>query len=264
MRFSPTLLVAITLMAVETPIRAAAQAADTIALEVGSPRVDGRVFKPHAARVRRHVAGADSPVAIEWVNELTLGDSAGRPVMRWLTASRRTMANGTEVISELRQTYDAVTLAPYGLSRTVNGEVMMQLAVNGTSVRGVQRSAPGAALATVDVTLDRPGFVASASDIVPVAAGLRAGAVYTAPVWGPGMTRAEGRIFSVIGKVTTDVEGTMTEAWAVEERTQAERKLVATWYVLEESPYMVAGDVPLPDGRVQRMTEVAVPPGTRP
>jgi hypothetical protein len=258
------LLVAAPLVLSLHPIDAAAQSADTIALEVGSPRVDGRIFAPHAARVRRHVAGADSPVAIEWINELTLGDSAGRPVMRWLTASRRKLPNGSEAISELRQTYDAITLAPYGLTRTVNGEVMLQLAVNGTAVRGVQRSAPGGALATVDVTLDRPGFVASASDIVPVAAGLRAGVVYTAPVWGPGMTRSEGRIFSVIGKVKTDVEGTMTEAWAVEERAQADRRLLATWFLLTDSPYMVAGDVPLSDGRVQRMTEVTVPAGTRP
>lgn len=239
-------------------------ASDTIVLAVGSPQVNGRVFLPHAARVRRHVAGADSPVAIEWINELTLGDSAGRPVMRWLTASRRTLPNGSVALSELRQTYDAVTLAPYGLTRTLNGEVMLQLAVNGTAVRGVQRPAPGGALATVELTLDRPGFVASASDLVPVAAGLRAGAVYLAPVWGPGMTRSEMRIFSVIGQVKTDVEGTMMDAWAVEERAHDDRRLLATWYLLADSPYMVAGDVPLPDGRVQRMTEVPVPVGTRP
>jgi len=74
----PAFLLAI----VAAPDVARAQAADTVFLEVGSPRVDGRVFKPHAARVRRHVAGADTPVAVEWINYLELGDSAGRPVMR--------------------------------------------------------------------------------------------------------------------------------------------------------------------------------------
>jgi hypothetical protein len=35
--------------------------------------------------------------------------------------------------------------------------------------------------------------------------------------------------------------------------------LLATWYLTRSSPYMVSGEVPLPDGRIQRMTEVAIP-----
>jgi hypothetical protein len=45
----------------------------------------------------------------------------------------------------------------------------------------------------------------------------------------------------------------------VEERRRSDRVLLANWYLLLESPYMVYGEVPLPDGRIQRMTEVAVP-----
>lgn len=46
------------------------------------------------------------------------------------------------------------------------------------------------------------------------------------------MTQAEGRIFTVLGKATVDVEGTRIEAWK---------------------------EVPLPNGRVRRMTEVELP-----
>ena len=72
------------------------------------------------------------------------------------------------------------------------------------------------------------------------------------------MTKAEGRIFTVVGKATVDVEGTAVESWKVEERRQSDRALVATWWLLEQSPYMVYGEVPLPNGRVQKMTEVEV------
>jgi len=167
-------------------------------------------------------------------------------------------------VSELRQTYDAITLGPYALSRSVNGVPMMQLTVRGNRVTGVQRPSPTDSLRPIDLTLASAAFVASASDIVPVAAGMRPGAVFVAPVWGPGMPQVEQRVFTVRGKVKTDVEGTMLEAWAVDEFVRATRRLVATWYLLDESPYMVAGDVPLPDGRMQRMTEVAVPPSTKP
>ena len=54
------------------------------------------------------------------------------------------------------------------------------------------------------------------------------------------------------------------DAWArqlalVEERKQADGKLLATWYLLDKSPYMVYGEVPLPDGSMQRMTEIEIP-----
>jgi hypothetical protein len=53
-------------------------------------------------------------------------------------------------------------------------------------------------------------------------------------------------------------------AWKVEEHRESDGKLLATWYLLDKSPYMVYGEVPLPDGSVQRMTEVEVPiPATK-
>ncbi len=111
----------------------------------------------------------------------------------------------------------------------------------------------------MDVTLDRPGFVAAASDLVPLAVGFKEGRVMTAPVWGPNMTRADMRIFTVIGKTPITVEGTEMVAWKVEERRYTDKQLAATWYLLETSPYMVYGEVPLPNGQVQRMSEVAIP-----
>jgi len=56
-----------------------------------------------------------------------------------------------------------------------------------------------------------------------------------------------------------DVEGTRVTAWKITEHRHADRKLLATWYMTEDSPYMVYGEVVLPDGQVQRMTEVAIP-----
>ena len=79
---------AITLLA--TLSTANAQTSDTVFVEVGSSVIDGSVFKPHAARVR--VYRGDSLTA-EWVNELVLGDSAGRKVMRWVTTGVRVPLN---------------------------------------------------------------------------------------------------------------------------------------------------------------------------
>jgi hypothetical protein len=236
-----------------------APASDTIRLEVGSKAVDGRVYAPHAARVRVWVGPGEGRMRAEWTNVLTVGDSAGREVHRWVTTGTSLNASGDTVKWELRQTYDARTLAPYGIVRTSSTGALSSLQIDGRRVRGNRRATRDAVLELVDYQIDRPGFVASASDLVPLAVGLKQGAVMIAPIWGPGMTASESRIFSVLGKADVDVEGIVVNAWKVEERKHADGKLLATWYLLDKKPYMVYGEVPLPDGSIQRMTEVEIP-----
>lgn len=239
---------------------AAATPVDTIRLEVGSREVDGNVYAPHAARVRVWVGPGEGRMRAEWTNELTVGDSAGRKVHRWVTKGTSLAASGDTVTWELRQTYDARTLAPYGIVRTSSSGLVSALKIDGRRVTGTRRANRDAKIDTVSYEIDRPGFVASASDLVPLAVGLKPGLVMIAPIWGPPMTASELRVFSVIGKTDVNVEGAVVNAWKVEERKYADGKLLATWYLLDKSPYMVYGEVPLPDGSIQRMTEVEIPP----
>jgi hypothetical protein len=237
--------------------------ADTIRLEVGSPEVNGKVYEPHAARVRVRVGEGEGHVVAEWTNELTHGDSAGRPIHRWITRGTRFMPTCDTVKWEIHQTYDAVTLAPYGYASSSSAGTFARLKLEGRRVRGTKKLPNDSTAQQVDITLDRPGFIASASDLVPLAAGLKEGKVMTAPVWGPNMTSSELRIFTVVAREPVDVEGSRVTAWKVEERRHADRKLLATWYLTESSPYMVYGEVVLPNGQLQRMSEVAIPAPAR-
>jgi len=232
---------------------------DTIRLEVGSKQLDGQVYAPHAARVRVWAGPGQGRMRAEWTNVLTLGDSAGRSVQRWVTTGRQVTPAGDTVRWELRQTYDARTLAPLGITRTASTGATSSLRIDGRSVRGTRRANGDAPIEPVDYTIDQPGFVASASDLVPAAVRLDSGVVMVAPVWQPGSTTSELRVFTVLGRVDVDVEGTKVNAWKVEERRRADKSLLATWYLLDRSPYMVYGEVPLPDGSMQRMTEVEIP-----
>jgi hypothetical protein len=230
---------------------------DTIFAEVGHPSIDGRLMKPHAARVR--IYRGDSLVS-QWLNELTLGDSAGRPVMRWVTTGEPVPLFPNRVTSVLRQTYDARTLAPMGYSTMASNGAYARLAIDGKSVKGTRRTAADTTVIRIDAPVPRLGFFSGASDLVPIAAGLRHGTVMVAPVWNPmNPGNAEDRVFTVIGDTTVNVEGTMVRSTKVEERRRGNGSLFANWYLLLESPYMVYGEVPLPDGRVQRMTEVEAP-----
>src|SRR5215216_777031 len=97
-------------------LQLAPPSADTLRLEVGAEQVDGRVYAPHSARVRVWVGPGEGQMRSEWTNVLTLGDSAGRKVQRWVTTGRQVTAAGDTVNWVLRQTYDARTLAPYGIA----------------------------------------------------------------------------------------------------------------------------------------------------
>jgi hypothetical protein len=250
----PFILMAASAVAQTLPQRAG----DTLRLEVGSAEVRAKVFAPHAARVRVYI-GEERRLSAEWTNELTLGDSANRRVMRWVTRGTRFPATGSPSTWELRQTYDAETLAPYRYSSTSSLGASTHLTIDGPRIRGTRRGPGDSTAQVVDQTLDRAGFFAGASDLVPVAVGLKKGLVMTAPFWSPAMTAAEPRIFTVVDKTAVNVEGSDVTAWKVEEHRAGDRRLLATWYLLEDSPYMVYGEVVLPNGQIQRMTEVAVP-----
>lgn len=234
--------------------------ADTLRLHVGSPEVKGAMYPPHLARNRVYRGPEGSPPVTTWTNELTLGDSAGRRVMRWVTRGARLSPAGDTISWVLRQTYDAATLAPFAYSLTSSDGASTQFTIEGPRIRGTRRLAADSAV-QVELTLDQAAFIASASDLVPLAVGLCPGLVMTAPVWGPGMSNAEVRVFSVVGRQRVNVEGAPVDSWKVEERSQRDGRLVATWYLTEESPYMVYAEVPLPNGQVQRMTGVSLDGG---
>jgi hypothetical protein len=193
---------------------------------------------------------------------LTLGDSAGRPVHRWVTRGTQFGAAGSSTW-ELFQTFDAQTQGAYGyVLRSSKGD-FTQLTIDGRRVRGVRKTGRDTVAQPVDYLLDRPSFMADASDLVPLAAGLGKVPLSTAPVWSPGMAGSQLRVFRVGAQVPVEVEAEQVVAWKVEER-HADGKLYATWYLVDRVPYMVYGEVVLPDGQIQRMTEVTIELPARP
>lgn len=231
--------------------------ADTLRLEVGSPEIDGRVFPSHRARNRSYIDEGAPPVST-WTNDLSVGDSAGTAVHRWVTRGVGLAPEGRGATWELVQTYDARTLEPLTYYRWSSDGSSMRLRLEGTQVRGVQVVPGEPQPRVIERSLDRPAFFAGASDLVPMAVALSPGTVLTAPVWSWGMERTETRIFTVLGQEQVLVEGSNVLAWKVEEHVEASGRLIATWYVTDTSPYMVLGEIPLPDGGTQRITGVAL------
>ncbi|HEX6134077.1 MAG TPA: hypothetical protein VFZ24_08940 [Longimicrobiales bacterium] len=248
------MMTALLLLLQAAPATSAAPApADTLRLEVGSPEVNALFFPPHRARNTVYIGDSPTPVTT-WTNELTVGDSAGLTVHRWVT--RGTQANGATW--ELHQTYDGRTLAPLRWAMGSSAGADSRLVIEGTRVRGTWKGPNDAQPVEVDRTIPRAGFIASASDLVPMAVGLRDGLVIIAPVWSPQGTDVEERVFTVLGRETVTVEGESVVAWKVEERVRDSGELAATWWLTNASPYMVLGETPLPNGQIRRITGVAL------
>ena len=246
------LLLTLTLMT-GAAAEARAQAPAPLRLEVGSAEVDGRVYPPHRARNRVYPPGATTSTT-SWTNELTLGDSAGVPVMRWVTIG--TQPNGTTW--ELLQTYNARTLAPMSYSYRNSAGFEKVFGVHGTHIGGHIRTPTDSVARPIDWMLPRLGFMASASDLVPPAVGLRAGAVMSVPVWNADSVAPAQHYFRVLEQRTVSVEGVDVVAWPVEERVEATDELKATWYLVDRSPYMVLAEIPTPNGLL-RITGVDEP-----
>jgi len=232
---------------------------DTLWLRVGSPEVRNSRFVPHAARVRVRVGEGEGRLVSEWTNELTLGDSAGRPIHRWVTLGTQYPAGGEPVTFDLRQTFDAETMAPLSYVSKSSAGTSATLRIDGQRVTGTRVPSAGAAPQAVEMTVERPGFMAGASDLVPLAVGLTRGTVMVAPLWSPAMANSELRVFTVLEQVRVMVEGTEVTAWKVSEHRYSDRAWLADWYLLDEAPYMVYGEARQADGQVRRMTEVAIP-----
>jgi hypothetical protein len=117
-------------------------APEVLRLDVGAKEVDGRVYKPHAAKVR--VYNGQGVLRSEWTNVLTVGDSAGKQLHYWLTTGKSTTPAGDTLRWELRQIYDAVTLQPYSIVRTASNGLESRLTIDGTRVSGTRRASANA------------------------------------------------------------------------------------------------------------------------
>lgn len=244
---------------VGAPIAASAQSMppDTLRLQVGSPEIDGRVFPTHSARNRVYLQDGAAPVGT-WTNDLTVGDSAGVQVHRWVSRGVQLGPEGAGASWELVQTYDARTLRPLTYYRWGSNGASTRLRIDGTRVTGVQQLPGEAAPRRIDRTIDQPGFFSGATDLVPMAVRMRPGLVITAPFWSPNMETTEVRVFTVIGQEPVRAEGVDYTAWKVEEHVERTGAHAATWWVTDASPYMVIGEVVLPNGGLQRITGQAL------
>lgn len=233
---------------------------DTLRLRVGMPEVQGQMFVLHAGKVVvERDTDQGTEVVTQWTNHLAFGDSASRPVMRWITRGSTRRPDGTTGNYVLRQTMDRETLAPYGYDLESSSGTQIKLRINGRQVEGWRKGPQDTARTMVNLQLSEPPFMAGAWDLIVVAATMKEGLVMVMPVWQPGMADIELRSYTITGTKDVKAGDQNWNAFVVEERKLSDPTLMGTWYLVNDPPYMVYAEVTGPDGRPRRMIETSIP-----
>lgn len=232
----------------------AARAADTLHLEVGSPRVNGGVYRPHAGRVvKLRVAGGRTDTTAVWTNRLVIGDSSGRAVHRWHTAGWGRQPGGARGSYDLWSTFDARTLALLGWHLKTEKGFEVRLGADGRAVRGTRRTPADSTPVPIDTTLPRAGFAAGAADLIPYAVGLREGVVMTLPLWSPPGAGVKTEVWRVTRRTPVEFAGRRVPSWEMEHYRPEDGRLLGRIWFIDEPPYVARWDLFHEDGATDRM-----------
>lgn len=228
--------------------------ADTVHVAVGSPLVNGTVYRPHVGRVTRlRIADGRTDTTAVWVNTLVIGDSAGRAVHRWYTRGWSGAPGGPRNRFDLWSTFDATTLALLGWHLKGGAGFEARLAVDGRSVRGTTRPPDAPAAQPVEFELPEAGFASGAADLIPYAVGLREGLTLTLPLWSPPGRKFETETWTVVARDSVAFDGRTVPSWVMEQHAAGATRAKGRIWFVDEPPYVVRWDVFGDDGAVVRM-----------
>lgn len=253
-----TLLVVVACSRSRSPDAAVPVRPDTIRVEVGGAQVDGRYYPAHIGHNRVIQVGGPVPdTSAQWINTLTIGDSAGMAVHRWHTGGTSRTQAGVAYRLDIWQTFDARTqeLYDYHLRNSLGGET--RFTVRNGRVLGTQRFANGT-VNPLEFTLPRRGFPSGAADLIPpaVVGGLREGLVIVMPVWNVPSQNVVEQTWTVVRRTNVALGGRDVPAWELDIFNAAGVQTGKIW-LAEASPYMVRWDVMNAQGLVvTRMTGV--------
>lgn len=233
---------------------ASVPSADTIHVPVGSPAVDGSVYRPHVGRVTRlRIEGDRTDTTAVWLNTLEIGDSAGRPVHRWLTSGWSGPPGGARNQFDLRSTFDGRTLALMGWHMKAGSGFEARLAVDGRSVRGTMKPPSAAEPQAVEFELPEAGFASGAADLIPYAIGLREGLTMTLPLWSPPGRTLETQVWTVTGIQQIEFDGRTVPSWVMEHFDVGDPAPKGRIWFVDEPPYVVQWDLFPEEGVLIRM-----------
>jgi hypothetical protein len=228
-----------------------AQTGDTIVLTVGSPRVDGRWYRPHLAGASLTLSRGGVDQTTWFSLDLSRGEHRGIPVYR-IQVESSPAANNTGSFVETDLDYR--TLAPvYREERNGAGRLLIA-DIAGSHAYGSERAGWDSATVPLEVMLDVPAYHFGFVDAVIASTHrLQLGQVFRVPTMAldPGSRRTEWHTYEVVSRDSVNVHGRQVPAWIIEERWDGRYRDRRIW-LIDEPPYLPRIVTTYPDGSVRR------------
>ncbi len=225
---------------------------DTTTVSVGAAFVDGRIYRPHVARVVRSVtrAGRITEQAT-FTNDLSIAQRDGSPVIVIRTQADSGVPDptwGLETVLD-RRTMALRHWAMHSARRSIT------LDVDGAHLTG-SATRPDSGSSPIDLTLAEPAYLDGVLDATIGAVSLRPGLVLRVPTFGieAANRRTTWRSFRVAGRDTVSIGGRRVPAWIVEGDAPTHDRI----WLVDEPPYMTRWMSELPDHAVEQFDQTLI------
>jgi hypothetical protein len=224
------------------PTLAFGQRGDPIQLDVGSPLVDGRIYKAHDATATRSVT-KDGVVlrSITYTNHTYLTTWKGRAVC---VVESKPNAQTTDTSFYEKTVLDARTMALLHREQRDGGGRLVDADVDGVHVTGRYRAKSGAPVDTLDFTLAAPSYDWGFVDAAIGATHMREGQSWRVPTFG----------LSPSGRTTLwenfRITGHDRGTWIIENADDA--PVHTKIWITEDPPYLPLVLTTLPDGSIAK------------
>jgi hypothetical protein len=229
-----------------TPMLAAAQASTRIELPVGSPLVDGRIYKAHdAVAVRTLLKDGTVVRSLRYTNHTYMMRLKGRDLC---VVESVPSPETTDTAFYEKTVLDAKTMAIVHREERNGAGHLLEADVDGAHVTGRHRAKAGDPIQPLDFTLDAPAFYSPFVDAAIGATHMQAGQAWRVPTFSftPGQQKTTWHVYRITGHEPAGGTGGASPAWIVEDvdNTPVHTKI----WITDDPPYLPRVVTTLPDG----------------
>jgi hypothetical protein len=238
------------------PALLSAQASDPISLPVGSPLVDGRVYKAHEATAMRSLTRDGAIVrSIRYTNYTYMTRWKGKDVC---VVESKPSAETADTAFYEKTVLDARTMAILHREERDGTGRLMTADVDGARVTGQYRAKASDPIQPLDFTLEVASYYSPFVDAAIGATHLQAGQSWRVPTFSftPGHQKTSWEVYRITAREPAGGAGGASPAWVVE--NAADAPVHSKMWITDDAPYLPRVETRLPDGAIARFESTLI------
>lgn len=238
------------------PALLTAQASDPIPLPVGSPLVDGRIYKAHEATAMRSLTRNGTTVrSIRYTNYTYMTHWNGMDVC---VVESKPNAETSDTAFYEKTVLNSRTMAILHREERDGGGRLVTADIDGAHVTGQYRAKASDPIQPIDVTLEAPSYYSPFVNAAIGATHMQPGQSWRVPtfVFTPGHQKTSWDTYRITGREPAGGAGGASPAWIVENADDA--PVHTKIWIIDDAPYLPRVITTLPDGSIARFESTLV------